>query len=78
MLSKKLPPFPQGSHSSLVEHTNIDEGRGRTHFSVQGGDRLDLDVGGLLVEKPRLSRQDDKEREYLRFVFSGEEIGAVD
>lgn len=61
-----------------MEHTNIDEGRGRTHFSVQGGDRLDLDVGGLLVEVPRLNRQDDKEREHLRFVFSGEEIRVVD
>lgn len=50
----------------------MDDGRGRPLFSARDGDRLDLDVGGLLVEVPRLGRHDDKEREYLRLVFSGE------
>lgn len=61
-----------------MERTNIDDGRERTPFFAQGGDRLDLDVEGPLVEVPRLSRQDDRETEYLRFVFSDEGIGAVD
>jgi hypothetical protein len=62
----------------LVERTNIDDGRGRTPFSAQGGGRIDSDVGGLLVDTLLLRRQDDREREYLRFDFSGEGIGAVD
>jgi hypothetical protein len=77
MSSNKLPPFSRSSLSSLVERTNIDDGRERAPFSAQGGDRLDLDVEPL-VEASRLGRQDDRETEYLRFVFSGEGIGAVD
>lgn len=61
-----------------MEDTNIDDGRERTPFSAQGGDKLDLDVGGPLVEVPRLSRQDDRETVYLRFVFSNEGIGDGD
>lgn len=69
----------QSSFSSLVDLTNMEDGRRRTTFSARDvGGLGSLDMGGrrlLLVEVPRLRKH---ERDELRKLFSGDGTGAAD